>query len=137
MVPLDLGQNNLMLRNYYINKEWIMSATARRIYRISAIVSLALPIILFMMLYSGEFSPGWVPLLRNLTPLCIVAAAITIVAMEYFLFGFDRSSETKKVFWFCLMLVPLLGSALYCLTVYSRATGANNLAPVAAEAIKS
>ena len=34
--------------------------------------------------------------------------------MEYFLFSFDNSSDTKKVFWFCVMLFPLLGPALYC-----------------------
>jgi hypothetical protein len=40
--------------------------------------------------------------------------------MEYFLFGFDKSSGMKKVFWFGVMLFPPLGPALYCFLVYSR-----------------
>jgi hypothetical protein len=40
--------------------------------------------------------------------------------MEYFLFGFDRSSAWKKTFWFCVMMFPLLGPAMYCFFVYLR-----------------
>jgi len=43
-----------------------------------------------------------------------------MVAMEYFLFGFDESSAIKKMFWFCVMLFPPLGAPLYCFIVYSR-----------------
>jgi hypothetical protein len=49
----------------------------------------------------------------------VVGDATTMVAMEYFLFGFDKSSAIKKVFWFCVMMFPPLGPALYCLFVYS------------------
>jgi hypothetical protein len=52
----------------------------------------------------------------------VVGAATTMVAMEYFLFGFDRSSALKKAFWFCVMLFPPLGPALYCFAVYSRSS---------------
>jgi len=50
----------------------------------------------------------------------VLGAAITIVAMEYFLFGFDKSSALKRLFWFLVMLFPLLGPSLYCFIVYLR-----------------
>jgi len=52
----------------------------------------------------------------------VVGAATTMVAMEYFLFGFDQSPAWKKLFWFCVMLFPPLGPPLYCLIVYSHST---------------
>jgi hypothetical protein len=48
-----------------------------------------------------------------------------VVAMEYFLFGFDCSPGWKKVCWFCIMVLPLIGPALYCVIVYSRAVAVN------------
>ncbi|PYX84623.1 MAG: hypothetical protein DMG68_20230 [Acidobacteria bacterium] len=60
------------------------------------------------------------PLIRLLLLAGVVGAATTMVAMEYFLFGFDTSSAIKKVFWFCVMMFPPLGPALYCFVVYSR-----------------
>ena len=50
----------------------------------------------------------------------VLGAALTMVAMEYFLFGFDNSSAMKKAFWFCVMLLPPLGPSLHCFMVYSR-----------------
>ena len=109
-----------MLRYYYINKEWMLSLNARRTYRGAAILSLTL----FFMLW-GLRLPIAIP--RNLLPLLrlrllagVLGAAITMVAMEYFLFGFDNSPAWKEMFWFCVMLLPPLGPALYCLIVYSR-----------------
>ena len=60
------------------------------------------------------------PLLKMFMLLGILGTAVTLVAMEYFLFAFDRSSAFMKVFWFCAMLVPLLGLPLYCFFVYLR-----------------
>lgn len=106
-----------MLRYYYINKEWIVSRTARQVYRMAASLSLAL----FLIVVVRPFTPeGLLPIVRLLLLAAVLGTAITIVAMEYFLFGFDNSSALKKVFWFGLMLVPPLGPALYCFIVYSR-----------------
>jgi len=83
-----------MLRYYYINKEWIVSSTARRIYRTAAALSLGL----FLGLWGMQLKGG-IPLdipAAHLLLFVGVGAAITVVAMEYFLFGFDRSSEWKK-----------------------------------------
>src|SRR5260370_23975960 len=49
----------------------------------------------------------------------VLGSATTMVEMEYFLFSFDDSSARKKVFWFCVILFPLLGPVLYCFIVYS------------------
>jgi hypothetical protein len=109
-----------VLRNYYINKAWIVSQTARRIYRVAAGLSLALFIFLTAVRFDGGIPQSVVPLLKLPLFAGVLGAAITLVAMEYFLFGFDNSSALKKAFWFCVMLLPPLGPPLYCFIVYSR-----------------
>jgi hypothetical protein len=108
-----------MLRNYYINKEWIVSQTARRIYRVAATLSLALFFFLVVVRFKGGIPDTLVPMLKLPLLAGVLGATITMVAMEYFLFGFDNSSAMKKVFWFCVMLLPPLGPSLYCFMVYS------------------
>ena len=109
-----------MLRNYYINKEWMVSYTARRIYRIAAALSLASFFFLTAVRFTGGIPENLLPFLKVPLFACVLGAAITMVAMEYFLFGFDNSPALKKVFWFCVLLFPPLGPPLYCLIVYSR-----------------
>jgi hypothetical protein len=109
-----------MLRNYYINKEWIVSETARRIYRFAASLSLALFFFIVAVRFTGGVRESLFPIARLLLRAGVLGAAVTMVAMEYFLFGFDDSSALKKVFWFCVMLFPPLGPPLYCFIVYSR-----------------
>lgn len=118
-----------MLRNFYINKEWILSPRARIIYRDAAALNLFL---IFVLLPLHRWLDRWpealIPLVKLMVFAGVLGAAITMVAMEYFLFVFDESSPSKKMLWFCVMLFPLLGSPLYCLVVYSRAAafGASN-----------
>jgi len=69
---------------------------------------------------TGGIPETLVPIVKLPLFAAILGAAITMVAMEYFLFGFDNSSALKKVFWFCVMLLPPLGPSLYCFMVYSR-----------------
>jgi hypothetical protein len=109
-----------MLRNYYINKEWMVSNTARRIYRVSASLSLGLFFFLMVLRFMGGIPETLVPVLKLPLFAGVLGAAITMVAMEYFFFGFDNSSALKKIFWFCVLLVPPLGPPLYCFIVYSR-----------------
>jgi len=109
-----------MLRYYYINKEWILSATARRIYRISASLSLMLFLILWAVKMHVPVPPGVLPILRPLLFAGVVGAAITMVAMEYFFFGFDNTAIWKKILWFFALSLPPLGPPLYCFIVYSR-----------------
>jgi hypothetical protein len=109
-----------MLRNYYINKEWMVSNAARRIYCVAASLSLALFFFLMAVRFMGGIPETLVPILRLPLFAGVLGAAITMVAMEYFLFAFDNSSALKKVFWFCVLLFPPLGPPLYCFIVYSR-----------------
>lgn len=109
-----------MLRYYYINREWMLSASAQLIYRSCALLSLILFLILFMLHLHVSIDPRFLPIVRFFLFLGILGTAITMVAMEYFLFGFDNSPAWRKAFWFCLLALPPLGPALYCLTVYSR-----------------
>jgi hypothetical protein len=60
------------------------------------------------------------PVVRGLVFIGVVGAAITMVAMEYFFFGFDNTAAWKKVFWFIVLAVPPLGPPVYCFVVYSR-----------------
>jgi hypothetical protein len=108
-----------MLRYYYINKEWIVSETARRIYRGAASLSVALFLGLWAMRFLGGTPSSVLALVKPLLLAGVFGAATTMVAMEYFFFGFDNSPAWKKVFWFCVLLLPPLGPALYCFIVYS------------------
>jgi|KBSMisStandDraft_5_1062788.scaffolds.fasta_scaffold675662_1 hypothetical protein len=121
-----------MLRNYYINKEWIVSRRARSLYRLTATLSVALFFMLIAVRMVGEIPEHLVPVVRALLLVGVVGAATTMVAMEYFLFGFDQSSGLKKLFWFGVLLFPPLGPAFYCFVVYSRSNG---FAPRASSAL--
>lgn len=114
-----------MLRYYYINRGWIVSSSARRVYRIAASLSLSLFFVLFALSLRGLIPNGLVQVLRAILLPGVLGAATTMIAMEYFLFGFDDSSALKKMFWFCVMLLPPLGPALYCFLVYSRSKVVN------------
>jgi hypothetical protein len=103
----------------YINKEWLVSPTARHIYRISALLSL----MLFFMLWAVRMHPippSVLPIARALILAGVIGAATTMVAMEYFFLGFDNTPAWKKVFWFVVLAVPPLGPPVYCFVVYSR-----------------
>jgi len=109
-----------MVKYEYINKEWIVSLTARRVYRVSAALSIALFFGWWAILFVGGIPSAIAPLVRVLLFAGVLGAAITLVGMEFFLFRFDDSHPLKQVVWFLLMLLPLLGAPLYCLLVYSR-----------------
>jgi len=91
-----------------------------RVYRVAASLSLALFFFLAVVRFKGGIPDTLIPVLKLPLFASVLGAAITTVAMEYFLFGFDNSSAMRKLFWFCVMLLPLLGPSLYCFMVYSR-----------------
>ena len=109
-----------MLKYEYLKKEWIVSPTARRIYRISASLSLALFFGIWLVLFEGGIPEPMVAVARLLFFVGTLGAGITLVGMEFFLFRFDDSHPLKQVVWFCILLFPLIGEALYCFIVYSR-----------------
>ncbi len=110
-----------MLKYDFVSRECIVSPTARRVYRISAGLSIALFFLLWAVLFAEVDIPEVLaPAVRLLLVAGIVGAAITIVGMEFFLFRFDDSRALRQLVWFVVMLFPLLGAALYCFLVYSR-----------------
>jgi hypothetical protein len=110
-----------MLRNYYINKAFMVSNTARRIYRLATFASLGMCVMLVVLKIAGGVPQGSLTVVKVLLFAGAMGTALAFVAMEYSLFGFDKSSAIKKAFWFCAMIkVPILGPALYCFLVYSR-----------------
>jgi uncharacterized membrane protein len=109
-----------MLRYELLNKEWIVSPTARRVYRSTAALSLA-----FLPVSRCHPIAIWdsrcdSPVLKPLLLFGTLATAVTLVGMEYFLIRFDDSHPLKQVFWFVALLFAPLGPALYCYIVYSR-----------------
>lgn len=109
-----------MLRYELITKEWIVSRMARRIYRISATLSVALFLGLFVSAVAGGIPERVAPIARLLLLAGVLGYATTMAGMEVFLFRFDDSRPLKQIFWFCVLLFPMLGPALYCFVVYSR-----------------
>ncbi len=109
-----------MLMYEYIKKEWIVSPTARSVYRTSASLSVALFFGWWTILVIGGIPETIAPVVRALLLAGIVGAGITFVGMEFFLFRFDDSHPLKQIVWFLVMMLPLLGPALYCFIVYSR-----------------
>ena len=109
-----------MLRYYYINRGWIVSSGARRVYRVAASLSLSLFFVILEVRLTEAIPDALIPVLKTIILAGVLGCVTTMVAMEYFLFGFDDSSAMKKVFWFCVMLLPPVGPALYCFLVYSR-----------------
>ena len=104
-----------MDRYEYLNREWIVSSKARKVYRTSAALSLMLFLLLMVLRFAGH-----VPFARELLFIAILCSVLTSAAMEYFLFRFDDSHALKQVLWFILMLFVPVGPSLYCLIVYSR-----------------
>ena len=109
-----------MLPYEFISREWIVSSTARRVYRVSAVLSVVLFFGWMAALSQGGIYGAVAPVIKFLFFLGVLGAGITIVGMEYFLFRFDDSHPLKQIFWFCVMLFPILGAAIYCFVVYSR-----------------
>jgi hypothetical protein len=111
-----------MLRSYCINKELMVSGTAQRSCRVAAGLSLVLLFVVFFIAVAAQVGPipeALLPVVKLLLLAGVLGSATTMVAMEYFLFSVDNSSARKKIFWFCVILFPLLGPALYCFIVHS------------------
>jgi len=124
-----------MIKYEYIKKEWIISPTARRVYRASALLSLALFFGWWAILVVGQIPEMLVPVVRLFLLVGVLGAGITIVGMEFFLFRFDDSHPLKQILWFLVMLLPLLGAGLYCFMVYSRSDVLKNGGAQSAEGV--
>jgi hypothetical protein len=98
----------------------MLSGTAQRIYRVAAVLSIVFFMTAIAVRVTGGIPNYLFPVVMALLLAGVLGAATTIVAMEYFLFGFDKSSAWKRAFWFCVMTYPPFGPALYYFVVYSR-----------------
>jgi hypothetical protein len=103
--------------NHYrhFSQEWIVSPTARRVYRVAAVVSLTLYVSLAALIAYGP-----IPAIKQFLFVGVLATGINGTGMELFLFRFDDSAAWKQILWFCAMFLIPLGPALYCFLVYSR-----------------
>ena len=109
-----------MLTHELINREWIVSRSARNVYRAAAVLSLLLIPLLWIAIEDTRMLGPLRSILRPLVFVGVVGMALTGLGMEYFLFRFDNSHPLKQVFWFCVMILAPIGPALYCFLVYSR-----------------
>lgn len=112
------------MRYYLISEDWLISPTARKVYRWCAAISLLLLptyVLFFVLAKLGTLTPFTENLLRLLLILSVAATAVIWVAMEYFLFVIDESSGWAEIFWFLLMIFIGIGPALYVFFGYSRA----------------
>jgi hypothetical protein len=90
-----------------INKDWIVSPIARRIYFICALLAIALFGTLFSaiaaLIASGTRSFADVPAamfdVKALVLPEVLGTAVLSVAMWYFWFSFDRASWVRKALW--------------------------------------
>ena len=108
------------MRHYYINKEWIVSDTAKQIYRFAALVSIAFFLLLIWIITAERLPSFMETVYRPLLFIGVLGTTTTVVAMEYFLFGFDPNPAWKKTLWFFVLCLPPIGPAIYCLTVYAK-----------------
>ncbi len=112
-----------MLKYDYIPRTLLISRTARRVYRTTAVFSWVLAgIILFDSFLPNSPDTSWmVPMMRLLVLLGILGAGITLVAMEFFFFALsDSSSMLANLFWFVVLALVPVGPSIYCFAVYSR-----------------
>src|SRR5580698_9503370 len=92
-----------------ISRSWLFSLTARRIYFVSALLTLALIVTLFglrvAMAAAGtrSFIPTAASVARTLLYPEVTGTAVLWVAMSYFWFGYDRSHYLKRAIWFLLL----------------------------------
>jgi len=70
----------------HFSKEWIVSPTARRVYRAAAVVSLTVYASLVALIVYGP-----IPALKQFLFVGVLATAINGTGMEFFLFRFDDS----------------------------------------------
>jgi hypothetical protein len=110
-----------------INRSWLFSGTARRIYFVSALLALALIATLLgvhmAMAAAGTraLGPSASPVVRMLLFPEITGEAVLWVGMWYFWFGFDRSHYLKKAVWFVLLFLLVPFGTIFCyFLVYRR-----------------
>jgi len=108
------------MHKFYISRSWMVSTTAQKVYRWAAYLAIVFTVLLVAIPFLDRIPEILAPLFRLVFFAGAAATALLVVAMEYFLFGFDQSASTTKGLWMLLAFVPPIGTALYCLYGYSR-----------------
>jgi hypothetical protein len=110
-----------------INRSWLFSQIAQRIYFASTLLTLAF-IATFLGIRMAVVAAGTHALVAPATAVArtllypeIGGTAVLWIGMWYFWFGFDSSHYFKKAIWFVLLgfLAPF-GTVLYYFFVYRR-----------------
>jgi hypothetical protein len=116
-----------------INRSWLFSLTARRVYLVSALLAIALTAILIGVHTAmaaarmSALTPLAAALVRGLLYPEILGTALLWAAMWYFWLGFDRSHYLKRAIWFCcLFFLAPVGPVLYYFAVYRRSASLPN-----------
>ena len=112
-----------------INRAWIVSRAARRVYFVCALAAFSLFGVLIASrvalvasgVWSFQASPAAALIVRLILWPGILGTALLTVAMWYFWFGFDDSGWLRKAIWFLpLYLFFAIGPACYYFFVYRR-----------------
>ncbi len=112
-----------MMRYYLVSEDWLISPTARRVYRFCAWISfLLLPTFALLVKFpEGSALPHVVILaVHLLLLLSVIANAVICVAMQHFLFVEDESDAWKQILWFLALAVLGVGPGLFVLLAYSK-----------------
>lgn len=114
-----------------INRSWIVSRSAQRVYAGCAIANFYL-IAVFVGNQTARAENGvrWLPnfpaaayLVKLLLWPGLIGTAVLAVAMWYFWFTFDPSPWATKTFWFLILFLGLaLGPLLYYIFSYRKSS---------------
>ena len=119
-----------------ISRNWLVSLTARRVYLVCSLLSLALSGTLagtraaLVVVSSQTLPPATAAFLRLVLIPEVIGGALLWVAMLYFWFNFDQSSWLKRALWFPFVFcfIPV-GLALYQFLVYRKWTRSDRQTP--------
>lgn len=122
-----------------VDRSWLFSQTAQRVYFGSALLSIALvgTLIGVHSAMSAARAAAVTPLAASVVKILLypetLGAAILWVGMWYFWFSFDRSHYLKRAIWFCLLFFfAPFGPLFYYFIVYRRNMRQQSEAPPSA-----
>jgi len=121
-----------------ISRNWLVSRTARRVYLICSVLTLALIGTLAgtraaqVVAKSQTLPSATAAILRLVLIPEVIGASLLWVAMLYFWFNFDQSSWVHRALWFPFIFCFLpIGLVLYQFFVYRKWTRNDRQTPMA------
>jgi hypothetical protein len=107
-----------MCLRFFISKEWIVSATARRIYLGATILNITLFFILFSV--PADMSAALNIILGLLLFICAMGTATTYIAMLFHFVLFNKYSISKSILCALTLFLYPIGPPVYFFVVYWR-----------------